>query len=59
MMDVKEKKRDIVTQLVDGIIGKEKDLPKTTGEKAQHEETRQRLSGRAWEYLMFMDDEDE
>ena len=49
MMDGKEKKRDIVTQMVDGIIGKEKDLPKTTGEKAQHEETRQRLSGRAWE----------
>lgn len=42
----------LVEQLVDGIAGKETDNP-----SENDIEMRRRLSGRAWEYLMFMDDE--
>lgn len=42
----------LVEQLVDGIAGKETDNP-----SEKDIEMRRRLSGRAWEYLMFMDDE--
>lgn len=45
--------KNIVSQLVDGIMGKESEQP-TEKEK----ELRSRLSGRALEYLMFMDDEE-
>ena len=44
---------NIITQLVDGIAGKESENA-TEKEKG----TRKRLSGRALEYLMFMDDEE-
>lgn len=44
---------NIITQLVDGIAGKESE---NTTEKEK--ETRKRLSRRALEYLMFMDDEE-
>lgn len=45
---------NIIEQMVDGIVGKESPQP-TEREK----EIRNNLSGRAWEYLMFMDDDDE
>lgn len=46
----------IVKQLVDGIVPEsiDKDLPPE--EKKRIEEQRKALTGRAWEYLMFMDD---
>lgn len=55
MNEPDKEKRDIVTQMVDGIVGKESDTP-TEREK----EIRKQLSGRAMEYLMFLDEgEDE
>ncbi len=42
------KREKIVEQMVDGIVGKEK----------EDENTRRRLTGRALEYLMFIDDEE-
>lgn len=45
---------NIIEQMVDGIVGKASETP-TEREK----EIRQNLAGRAWEYLMFMDDDDE
>lgn len=47
-----EKKSDLASQMVDGIVGREGENP-TEKEK----ETRCRLYGRAMEYLMFADDE--
>ena len=47
-----EKKSDLASQMVDGIVGREGENP-TEKEK----ETRRRLYGRAMEYLMFADDE--
>lgn len=58
MMNEKEKKRDLITQMVDGIAKRPEDA-KTPAEKNRMEEQRKRLSGRAMEYLMFLDDEDE
>lgn len=58
MMRSKENERDIVTQMVDGIAKKAEEA-KTPTEKKRIEEQRKRLSGRALEYLMFLDDEDE
>ena len=57
-MGDKENKRDLVTQMVDGIVKRPEDA-KTPAEKERIEEQRKRLSGRALEYLMFLDDEDE
>jgi len=57
-MGNKEDKRDLVTQMVDGIAKRPEDA-KTLAEKERIEEQRKRLSGRALEYLMFLDDEDE
>ena len=57
-MGDKEKKCDLVTQMVDG-IAKRPEEAKTLAEKERIEEQRKRLSGRALEYLMFLDDEDE
>ena len=57
-MGDKEDKRDLVTQMVDGIAMRPEDA-KTPAEKERIEEQRKRLSGRALEYLMFLDDEDE
>lgn len=55
MNEPDKEKRGIVTQMVDGIVGKESDSP-TEREK----EIRKQLSGRAMEYLMFLDEgEDE
>ena len=45
---------NIIEQMVDGIVGKQSETP-TKREK----EIRQHLAGRALEYLMFMDDDDE
>lgn len=45
---------NIIEQMVNGIVGKASETP-TEREK----EIRQNLAGRAWEYLMFMDDDDE
>ena len=50
--------RDLVTQMVDGIAKRPEDA-KGTAEKKRIEEQRKRLSGRAMEYLMFLDDDDE
>lgn len=54
MNEPNKDKRDIVTQMVDGIVGKESENP-TEKEK----ELRKRLSGRALEYLMFLDDDED
>ncbi len=54
MNEPSKDKRDIVTQMVDGIVGKESENP-TEKEK----ELRKRLSGRALEYLMFLDDDED
>ncbi|MBQ6872693.1 MAG: hypothetical protein IJO24_00115 [Clostridia bacterium] len=43
----------LINHLVDGIAGKESEIP-----TEKETETRRRLAGRAWEYLMFADDED-
>ena len=51
-------KRDLVTQMVDGIAKRPEDA-KTLAEKERIEEQRKQLSGRALEYLLFLDDEDE
>lgn len=56
-MDDKVNKRDLVTQMVDGIAKRPEDA-KTLAEKERIEEKRKQLSGRALEYLMFLDDED-
>ena len=45
---------NIIDQMVDGIVGKQKPNP-----SEREKEIRQKLSGRALEYLMFMDDDDE
>lgn len=45
--------KNIIEQMVDGIVGKEKENP-TEREK----EIRRHLSGRALEYLMFADDDE-
>lgn len=57
-MKEKEEKRDIVTQMVDG-IAKRPEEAKTPAEKKSIEEQRKRLAGRALEYLMFIDDDEE
>lgn len=57
-MSDKKNERDIVTQMVDSIAKRPEDA-KTPAEKERIEEQRKRLSGRALEYLMFLDDEDE
>ena len=57
-MGDKENKRDLVTQMVDAIEKRPED-EKTPAEKERIEEQRKRLSGRALEYLMFLDDEEE
>lgn len=44
---------NIVEQMVNGIVGK-----KTENLTDREKEIRKNLSGRAWEYLMFMDDEE-
>lgn len=49
------KENNIITQMVDAIAGEEKE--NLTGEqKKKQNEIRKKLSGRAWEYLMFADD---
>jgi len=59
MMGDKDKnERDIVTQMVDGIAKRPEDV-KDPAEKKRIEEQRKRLAGRAMEYLMFLDDDDE
>ena len=57
-MSDKKNERDIVTQMVDAIAKRPEDA-KNPAEKERIEEQRKRLSGRALEYLMFLDDEDE
>ena len=57
-MGDKKNERDIVTQMVDSIAKRPEDA-KNPAEKERIEEQRKRLSGRALEYLMFLDDEDE
>ena len=55
---MEEKKKDVITQMVDAIAGEERtDL--SPEEKAKQADVRKRLSGRAMEYLMFMDDDEE
>lgn len=58
MDDKNKNERDLVTQMVDG-IAKRPEEAKGTAEKKRIEEQRKRLSGRAMEYLMFLDDDDE
>lgn len=50
---LKSNSNNIIEQMVDGIVGKEKENP-----SEREQEIRRHLSGRAWEYLMFMDDDD-
>ena len=50
-------KRNIVTQMVDGIV-KRPDEAKEPDEMMRIEEQRKKLSGRAMEYLMFLDDDE-
>ncbi len=57
-MGDKKNKRDLATQMVDGIAKRPEDAT-TPAEKEHIEEQRKRLSGRALEYLMFLDDEEE
>ena len=58
MSDNEKKERNIVTQMVDGIAKRPEDA-KDSAEKKRIEEQRKRLAGRAMEYLMFLDDDDE
>jgi len=58
MGDKDKNERDIVTQMVDGIAKRPEDV-KDPAEKKRIEEQRKRLAGRAMEYLMFLDDDDE
>ena len=53
-----DSKRDIMTQMADGIAKRVEDA-KIPAEKKRFEEQRKRLSGRALEYLMFLDDDEE
>ena len=46
--------KNIIRQMVDGIMGKESKNP-----NQREKEIRRQLSGRALEYLMFLDDEEE
>lgn len=48
---------DIVNQMVDAIAGKAT-TEKDKTEQNHQAEMRKKLEGRAWEYLMFMDDGD-
>lgn len=50
--------RDVVTQMVDGIAKRPEDV-KDPAEKKRIEEQRKRLAGRAMEYLMFLDDDED
>ena len=45
--------KDVINQMVDAIVGKEKENP-----TERDKEIRRQLSGRACEYLMFMDNDD-
>lgn len=58
MGDKDKNERDIVTQMVDGIAMRPEDA-KGPADKRRIEEQRKRLAGRAMEYLMFLDDDDE
>lgn len=58
MSEEEKKERDLVTQMVDG-IAKRPEEAKEPAEKKRIEEQRKRLAGRAMEYLMFLDDDDE
>ena len=58
MDDKNKNERDLVTQMVDGIAMRPEDV-KAPAEKKRIEEQRKRLAGRAMEYLMFLDDDDE
>ena len=56
MMD-KKQKRDAITQMADAIA---KEAPSAAPEEQKRIALqRKRLTGRAMEYFMFMDDEDE
>lgn len=50
---IESNSKNMIDQMVDGIVGKEKENP-TEREK----EIRRNLSGRALEYLMFADDDE-
>ena len=58
MSDNEKEERDLVTQMVDGIAKRHEDA-KGPADKRRIEEQRKRLAGRAMEYLMFLDDDDE
>lgn len=45
--------KNVIHQMVDSIVGKERENP-----TERDKEIRRQLSGRACEYLMFMDDDD-
>lgn len=49
---IKTSSKNIIEQMVDGIVG-------TNSNKNAEKEKRSRLSGRAWESLIFMDDDNE
>jgi hypothetical protein len=58
MSDNEKKEYDFVTQMVDCIAKRPEDAKDST-EKKRIEEQRKKLAGRAMEYLMFLDDDDE
>lgn len=50
-------KKEVITQMVEGIIGEEPNEEASSEEKEKYQKTKTQLSGRALEYLMFKDDE--
>ena len=54
MKNTCDNSKNIIEQMVDGIVGKE--TPNLTDKE---KETRKHLVGRAAEYFMFMDDDEE
>jgi hypothetical protein len=58
MSDNEKEALDLVTQMVDGIAKRPEDAI-DPADMRRIEEQRKRLAGRAMEYLMFLDDDDE
>lgn len=56
MDDKKKQERAVITQMVDAIVKDKK--PETPEDMKRLEKQRKQLSGRALEYLMFMDDDE-
>lgn len=55
---MKDKEKDVISQMVEGIIGSEPDKNATPEEIEKYKQAKANLSGRALEYYMFMDDDE-